>query len=166
MNRVLYLKDHPQTLSTYSSVLVLFNTGSSLSFIIDDNLIMTPHFSGGSILSTCFPFVQGGFTSLTYYSFPRRVHIFNLFLISEESPYIHHSFLQEILFWLHQDCRENIQTLLKLEAWSAHQQLSHRYSHTGALYLPYVPYTLYKSIIFLRSLIYHGTKYSVIFMQL
>ena len=68
MNIVLYLQDNPQerilsstsecqTLSAYSSILFLFHTGASLSSVIDDNLIITPHFLGGSILSTSSPFI-------------------------------------------------------------------------------------------------------------
>ena len=56
--------------------------------IIDVSLITTPHFPGGSILSTCSPFVWGVFISSTCSSFQRRVHIFDLFLLSEESPYL------------------------------------------------------------------------------
>ena len=62
--------------------------------IVNGSLIITPPFQGGSISSTSAPFVRGGFISLTCSSFPRRVHIFGLSLFSEESPYLHHSFLQ------------------------------------------------------------------------
>ena len=62
--------------------------------IINASLIITPPFQGGSISSTCSPFVRGELISLTCSSFPRRVHIFDLFLLSKESPYLHHSFLQ------------------------------------------------------------------------
>ena len=58
--------------------------------IIDVSLIITPHFLEGSILSTCSPFVRGGLIYLTCSSFPRGVHIFDLFLLFEESPYLHH----------------------------------------------------------------------------
>ena len=44
--------------------------------------------------STFSPFVREGFISSTCSSFSRRVCIFELFLLFEESPYIHHSFLQ------------------------------------------------------------------------
>ena len=89
---------------------------------------------------------------------PRRVHIFDLFFLSEEIPYlrlvppfqresISLSFLlarkvcslitvppcEESLLELHQACHENIQTLLEIEGWSSHQQLAHRYLHVGAL---------------------------------
>ena len=88
----------------------------------------------------------------------RRVHIFDLFFLSEESPCIRlvppfrrgsisSSFLlirevcspiivppcEESLFELHQDFHGNIQTSLEIEAWSVHQQLSYQYSHTGDL---------------------------------
>ena len=58
--------------------------------IIDVSLIITAHFSGGSILSTFSPFVQVEFMSLTYSSFPRRFHSFDMFLLFEEGPYLHH----------------------------------------------------------------------------
>ena len=62
--------------------------------IINNSLIITPPFQGGSIPSTNSLFVWGGSISSACSSFPRRVHIFDLFLLSEESPYLHHSFSQ------------------------------------------------------------------------
>ena len=56
--------------------------------IMDFSLIITPHFLGGSILSTFSPFVQGEFISSTCSSFPRIVHIFYFFFLSEEIPYL------------------------------------------------------------------------------
>ena len=56
--------------------------------IIDVSLIITPHFLGGSILSTYSPFLQGGFIVSTCSSFSRIVHIFDLLLLSKESPHL------------------------------------------------------------------------------
>ena len=64
----------------------------------------------------------------------------------------------------HQACHLSIQTLLKIEAWTTHQQLSHQYSHIGYLYLPSVPYPICKNTIFLCALICHGTLGSLLYL--
>ena len=74
---VIFTQDHPQERIT----------------VINDSLIITPRFQGGSI-STCSPIVRGGFISFTCSSFMRRVHIFDLFLLSEKGPYHHCSSLR------------------------------------------------------------------------
>ena len=56
-----------------------------------------------------------------------------------------------------QACLESIRTLPEREASSTHQQLAHQYSHTGALWLPYVSYLICRNTIFLCASIYHGT---------
>ena len=67
----------------------------------------------------------------------------------------------------HQSCLESIQTLLDIEALSTHQQLVHRYSHTGALWIPSVSYLECRNTGFLCASIYHGnTGFYVIFIQL
>ena len=77
------------------------------------------------------------------------------------SPFITVPPCKESIFGLHQDCHGSIQTSLKIEVWLVHQQLAHRYSHTGAWWLPFVPYPLYKNIIFLYASICHGTPDSL-----
>ena len=57
----------------------------------------------------------------------------------------------------HQDCLESVQTLLKIEASLAHQQLVHQYSHTRALWLPSASYLECINTVFLCALTYRGT---------
>ena len=57
----------------------------------------------------------------------------------------------------HQACLKSIQTLFGTEPLSTHQQLVHRYSHTRALWLPFVSYLECRNTGFLCASIYHGT---------
>ena len=63
----------------------------------------------------------------------------------------------EGFFEPHQAYHRSIQTLLKVKAWSIHQKIAHRYSHTGSLQLPYVPYRVCKNTGYLCAFICHGT---------
>ena len=63
----------------------------------------------------------------------------------------------EGLFEQRQACLESIRTLIETEASSTHQQLVHRYSLTGALWLPSVLYLECRNTGFLCASIYHGT---------
>ena len=64
---------------------------------------------------------------------------------------------KEVPFEPHQYCHRSIQTLLKTEVFSTDQKLAHRYSHTGSLQLPYVPYPICKNNGFLCASTCHGT---------
>ena len=102
----------------------------------------------GSYLQLVLPF-RGESISSTCSSFPKRVHIFDLFFLFKENLYHHHysslwgKFVSSSLFLLARKFCSNY-TKLVTEAWSTHQQLAHQYSHTGVLYLPSVPYPLCK----------------------
>ena len=90
----------------YQLALPLSEEGSCLRHVLP--------FRGESIYSNCS-------------SFSNKVHIFIICSTISIPP------CEESLFELHQDCHINIQTLLEIEAWSAHQLIYHRYSHTRVL---------------------------------
>ena len=101
------------------------SVSSSLSLSWEDPYYQPapPLFEEGSCLRPVLPF-RGESISSTFSSFSKKVHIFIICSPITVPP------CEDNIFKLHQSCHRNIQNLLKIEAWSIHQQLAHRYSHT------------------------------------